>query len=363
MARTIKNGEILHVGIIGCGLIAQIEHIPYLVENNALELTAICDISPKLLKAIGEKYHIDETKRYLSVDDMVADQDVDAVLICTKDHYEPAVKAAKAGKHMLIEKPLAYTVKQCQEIVDLAKENHVVLQVGYMKRYDPAFQYALEKIRTIKEVNMVRVHDYGGAFDMLPELFQFEVGSDIPQETLKEGNEKIRAAMLEEIGEDRAHLIASYDAICGVSSHDSILMRHAFGVPEVLYAQEAKEGIVTAILRFENGVQGIFESALLMDRRHWDESFKVYGKECDVSIEFPWPYLKNAPTVVRINEDEPGSRINYTKEVKSLNEEAYRAEWKDFYTCITEGKRPIASGEDGLEEIRFASKVIRAIPV
>lgn len=352
----------INVGVIGCGQIAQIMHMPYIHDSDHFNLYSICDISGLIVEKIGEKYGIPKSRRFLNMDDMLADKNLDAVIICTKDHYEPGVKAAKAGKHMIIEKPLAYSVAQCDEIIDLAKKNNVVLMVGYMKRYDPNFIYALEKIKKLKNINLVRVHDYGGSFDFTTKIFDLVAGIDIPKELIEEENKKSYKAKIAEIGEDRAHLVRAYDLICGLSSHDTILMRHAFGYPKILFADVHKESFVTAVFDFGD-FRGVFESGLVMNRRDWDESIWVYSNECNLSIHFPWPYLKNAPTIVRINENEDGTMVNYNKEVISSFDESYRCEWKHFYECITTGKKAYTCGEDARNDIKLASDIIKAVKI
>jgi len=354
--------KVLNVGIIGCGQIAQIMHFPYIQESDALNLYSICDISEHVIKMLGTKYSIPENRCFTNMDEMLADPALDAVIICTKDHYEPGIKAAKAGKHMIIEKPLAYSVDQAEEIVAAAKASGVVLLVGYMKRYDPGFQYALEKIKTLKDVNYVRVHDFGGSFDFTTKIYDLYAGTDIPKEIIEEGNQKVHEARIHQIGEERAHLETAYDLICGLSSHDTILLRHAFGDPKVLFADVHKQGFVTAVLDFGE-FRCIFESGLVMDRRAWDESLWVYSNECNLSVHFPWPYLKNAPTVVKLNENEPGTMINVNKEVVSAFDESYKCEWKHFYDCVVNGKVPYTNGEDAKKDLILASEIIKAVKI
>lgn len=351
----------INIGVIGCGQIAQIMHLPYITDSAGFQLHSICDLSRFVIEKVGDKYHVPADRRFTDMDAMLADDALDAVVICTKDHYEPGVKAARAKKHMLIEKPLAYSVAQCDEIVALAKENNLVLQVGYMKRYDPGFEYALEKIKAMRDINLVRVHDFGGSFDFTTKIYDLYAGTDIPKEVIEEGDKKNREAKISEIGEERAHLLNSYDLICGLSSHDTILMRHAFGYPKVLFATVPKPGFVTAVLDFDKGFSCVFESGLVMNRRSWDESLWVYSSECNLSLHFPWPYLKNAPTVVRLNENEDGTMVNYDREVVASYDESYRREWQHFYECVTTGRTPYTAGEDARMDIRLASDIIKMV--
>lgn len=354
--------KVINVGVIGCGQIAQIMHLPYLQELDKFSLYSVCDLSRSVVKNVGQKYHIPESRQYTSMDEMLADENLDAVVICTKDHYEPGVKAAKAGKHMLIEKPLAYSLAQADEIIAEAKKSGVVLLVGYMKRYDPAFEYALEKINAMKDINLVRVHDYGGSFDFTTKIYDLYAGTDIPKEVLDKSNAEMEAVKIGQIGKDRAHLVKAFDLICGLSSHDTILMRHAFGYPKVAFADVHKEGFVTAILDY-GSFRCVFESGLVMDRRAWDENLWVYSGSCNLSIHFPWPYLKNAPTIVRVNENEPGTMVNVDKEIISDFDEAYKREWNHFYDCVIGGKEPYTSGEDARKDLALASDIIRAVKI
>lgn len=363
MGKKVNKGDKLNVGVIGCGQIAQIMHLPYIVHDENLNLYSICDISQNILDGVGEKYHVPQERRFLDAEEMVKDENLDAVIIATNDHYAPAMAAARAGKHMIVEKPFMFSVAQCDEVLELCKKNDLTIQMGYMKRHDPSFQYAFEKIKTMKDINLVRVHDYGGSFDFTTDIYDLYPKSDLSQETLQQIQKGINEACVREIGEDRKNLVPSYSLICGLSSHDTILMRHCFGYPKVLYSHAPKPGFVTAILEFENGVQGVFESGFAANRRSWDESIWVYSNDCNLSIHFPWPYLKNAPTIVKINENEPNSMVNYDKEVIGSFDEAYRREWKHFYECVVEGKEPINSGYDGRNDIQLASDIIRAVKI
>lgn len=143
----------------------------------------------------------------------------------------------------------------------------------------------------------------------------------------------------------------------GISTHDSILMRHAFGTPEVLFADVHQEGFLTSVLDY-GSFRAVFESGFLPARRIWDEKIWVYAPEKSLTLEFPWPYLKNAPTKLTINENEPGSMVNVDKVVVNSFEEAYRAELAHFHECITTGAVPLTAGEDARRDIQLAYDMI-----
>src|SRR5262245_36901911 len=108
------------VGVIGCGLIAQIMHLHYLRElADRFEIAAVCDISEELARACANDYGV--AKIYTRWQDLIASP-LDAVLILTSGSHAPiAIAAAEAGKHMLIEKPMCFSVTEGREMVAAAK--------------------------------------------------------------------------------------------------------------------------------------------------------------------------------------------------------------------------------------------------
>ena len=97
----------LKIGIIGCGAIAQIQHLPHLRELDAeFEIGGLADLSPKLLEAVGNDYGVPPERRFLDYHDLVR-SDIDGVIVCPSgSHAAPAIAAAQAGKHILVEKPM-----------------------------------------------------------------------------------------------------------------------------------------------------------------------------------------------------------------------------------------------------------------
>src|SRR5579872_5616817 len=101
----------LRVGVIGCGLIAQVMHLPHLREmQDRFEIAALCDLSPGTLKAVGDFYGV--PSRHVRWQDLMA-EDLDAVMVFTAgSHAAPAIAAARAGRHVLVEKPMCFSVQE-----------------------------------------------------------------------------------------------------------------------------------------------------------------------------------------------------------------------------------------------------------
>ena len=130
----------LKVGVIGAGVIAQVMHLNYLRElSDRFEVVALCDISGENADNNADRYNIG--KRYTDWREMLDDADIDAVFILTSGSHAPiAIAAANAGKHVLVEKPMCFSVAEGLEMKAAADAAGVTLMVAYPKRYDPAFE-------------------------------------------------------------------------------------------------------------------------------------------------------------------------------------------------------------------------------
>lgn len=125
------------VGIIGCGKIAQVRHIPEYLDNPNAKLTGLYDLNLQRAKELAEKY---DCKSYESVEEMLTDPEIDAVSVCVANHVhaEITIAALKAGKHVLCEKPMATKLKDCQMMVDTAEQMSKKLMIGQNQRFAKA---------------------------------------------------------------------------------------------------------------------------------------------------------------------------------------------------------------------------------
>lgn len=123
----------INVGIIGCGKIAQVRHIPEYAENPDVKLAAFYNPSRKRAEEQAEKYG---GKVYDTAEELLADKSIDAVSICAANyaHAELTIKALEAGKHVLCEKPMATNLADCEAMVECAKKNGKFLMIGHNQR-------------------------------------------------------------------------------------------------------------------------------------------------------------------------------------------------------------------------------------
>lgn len=123
----------VNVGVIGCGKIAQVRHLPEYADNEECKIAGVYDINGERAGQIAEQYH---AKAYASVEELLADQSIEAVSVCTANatHAEITIAALKAGKHVLCEKPMAISLEQCVAMVAEAKRNQRFLMIGHNQR-------------------------------------------------------------------------------------------------------------------------------------------------------------------------------------------------------------------------------------
>lgn len=111
----------LRIGVIGCGKIAQVRHLPEYAENPDVQIAALADLNLERTKELAQRYG---AKAYASDKELLADPSIDAVSICSANnsHAEMAIAALKAGKHVLCEKPMATTLEDCEAMVKAAEQ-------------------------------------------------------------------------------------------------------------------------------------------------------------------------------------------------------------------------------------------------
>lgn len=139
--------EKIRVGIIGCGKITQTRHAPEYAANPNAVITGLYDADKDRLRAFTALY---SCKGYDSAEELIADPDIDAVSICSPNftHAEYAIKALKAGKHVLVEKPVALDTKDSREMLKVAKEAGKILMAGHNQRLLPTHKKAREVLQS-----------------------------------------------------------------------------------------------------------------------------------------------------------------------------------------------------------------------
>ena len=137
----------LKIGVLGCGKIAQVRHIPEYDANPNCKLAAFYNPTRSRAEDMAKKYG---GKVYDTAEELLADPDIDAVSVCAANyaHAELAIKALRAGKHVLCEKPMATTYEDCEAMLAAAAESGKRLLIGQNQRFAKAHQKARELIES-----------------------------------------------------------------------------------------------------------------------------------------------------------------------------------------------------------------------
>jgi predicted dehydrogenase len=146
----MADHEVLRLGVIGCGRIAQVAHLPAIAKEPSVQLVAVSDPSSVLATAVGARYGV---PGHTDTADLLR-EDLDAVLVAVPDRFHESVgaQALEAGKHLLMEKPAAIDSAAATELMQLATARGLKLQVGAMRRHDPALRDAQQAVAGIGEI-------------------------------------------------------------------------------------------------------------------------------------------------------------------------------------------------------------------
>lgn len=339
----------LKIGVIGTGSISQFHLTPY-KNNPNVTLYAVCDMNAERARKTAEQYEIPHA--YSNYQELLTNEEIDAVSICTWNdtHAEIAIAALKAGKHVLVEKPLCRTVEEAYQIQQAVYDSGKILQVGFVRRYDPGAQMLRSfidqgefgEIYYAKASYIRRLGNPGGWFSdsrrsgggplidigvHVIDLCWYMMGR--PKATSVTGN------TYRKLG-DRSHIqhLTSYKAADynqGNQCNDV-------------------EDLANALIRFENGASLMIDVSFTLHAKENEGTVKLYGEKGGFEID---------PEVVIVTEKH-NTIVNISPQMDNKGfqfEKAFQAEIDHFVDCIKTGKQPISPVEDGVEVM----KILRGI--
>jgi myo-inositol 2-dehydrogenase/D-chiro-inositol 1-dehydrogenase/scyllo-inositol 2-dehydrogenase (NAD+) len=286
-------------------------------------VTALVDPATDILDETGTEFGIDG--RFASLEQALDQAEFDAVVITTPTftHRELAVLAAENGKHIFLEKPMAMNLEECDDIIKAADKGGLLLQMGFMRRFDPEFAAAAERIQAgeIGEPMMVKSLTHGPG---LPPPWARDLKTS-------NGN------------------------LAEVNSHDLDCTRWLLGSnPERLYVEVSnfkgdERGVTAehfydtmlATIRFESGALGNISGVCPCDYGY-DARVEIIGKKGIMQIG----EMKGQAIVACINRDQ-GLITPIFRRWPERFAWAYIHEMQGFVECIIEEKEPIVGGLDG----------------
>lgn len=349
--------ERLRIGVVGCGLIAQVMHLHYLRElADRFEIAALCDLSEDLGRACAHDYGVPRT--FTRWEDLLA-APLDAVLILTSGSHAPiAIAAAKAGKHMLIEKPMCFSVAEGREMIEVAKRAGVTLMIGYNKRYDPAYRRLCEEIRGVSDLRLVRVTTLESPLQPYIAHYRLHKAASLAPELAAAFQADNQARITAAIGEAEPLARQAYHLVLLDSMvHEFNAIRGVLGEPDSLDFADIRETGLTAVLRF-GAAECIIGWVDLPGIARYQMELAFYAPDRRLTLSFPSPFLRSMPTLLQVEGGEPPSSSSWRNEQIISYAESFKEELIHFHDCVTGGRPPLTSGEDALRDIALCEAIV-----
>jgi predicted dehydrogenase len=341
----MKEQRRLRIGVLGAGPIAQLAHFEACRRARNAELYAVCDVAEDLLQRAAQ---VQEPRvLYASYDGMLADADVEAVIVATSDafHVPMALKALEAGKHVLVEKPLGLSLESCMELQARVRQSGLLLQVGHMKRFDPGIAFAHDFICSeIGEVLAVKAW-------YCDSTYRYTITDNV-QPIPFTSKKALKPAVDPKADKQRYYLL----------THGSHLVDTArfLGGPiiscQARLVQKFGAYCWFVDVEYASGANGHLDLTVAV-RMDWHEGFQVYGEHGSVigKVYNPW-LLKSA--------DVECFSVRDGQYHRPLGADAhtYRLQVEAFADTVLHGK-PMAGAdvEDGVASVRAMLAIARSV--
>jgi predicted dehydrogenase len=347
------------VGVIGAGLIAQVMHLHYLRElADRFEIAAICDIARENAAASAERYAVP----IVCTDwrDLLREP-VDAILVLTAGSHAPmAIEAARAGIHVLVEKPMCFSTTEGAAMVAAAEQADVTLMVAYNKRHDPAYVRFQEEAAALSDARFLRVTTLESPIQPYVSHYPLAPIGRPPQAELARLQAEMAASITAAIGDvDDFHRKAYHAVLLDTLVHEINAVRGLLGEPDRLDYVDLREGSLTAMLRFGSLPVAIHWIDLPGIARYKME-FALYSPDRRVTLSFPSPFLRSEPTMLEIESGAVGSAESGVSQEITSYESGFKRELIAFHDCVVNGSRPLTSGADAVRDIALCQAIIQS---
>jgi len=301
----------IKVGIIGVGYLGT-QHARILSYLEEVELKGVADIDLQKAMVIGNRHGV---RYYENFENMLDEIDAAIVATPTSKHFPIAMKLLKSKKSVLVEKPITETVEHAKQLVDTAKKNNTLLQVGHLERFNPAVE-AIENL--ISDPRFIEVQRLGS---FSARSLDIDVILDL--------------------------MIHDLDIILALIK-DEIKVIRSSGI----HVLSEKTDIANARIEFRNGCV----ATLTASRVHQGKvrNLRIFEPTVYYSID----YIDQEVKVFPLN----GSQSD-VRNLKIKKEEPLKKELQNFFRCIRDGKPRKVTGEEGLHALELAYRVLKETEV
>lgn len=341
---TENDDRRLKVGVLGCGPIAQAAHFESATKARNAELYAVCDVAEDLLQRMAVAHGARKT--FTDYERMLADPDLDAVIIATSDtfHVPAATMALEAGKHVLCEKPIGVSVEEVEELAEVVKRSGRLLQVGHMKRFDEGVQSAkafvdseMGAMLALKAWYCDNTHRYRVTDATQPLMVRSSAVKRPP------GNPKSNLKSYYMLAHG-SHLVDTARFLGGEIVEVDVRLRESFGA----YCWFVDVG-------FASGALGHLDLTLPV-RMDWHEGFQIYGENGSVLARTYNPWLYRSSDVDIFHE-----ATATTTRVLGADGHFYRRQLEGLAASVLNGA-PMAGADitDGIASVRAMVAIARS---
>ncbi len=325
----------IRVCVIGSGRAGMIHARNFAGSVPDAKLVAIVDPIEELAKKACKELEINNY--YLNYQDALKLNNIDAVIVVTPTvyHNEIVVAAAKAGKHVLCEKPMAMTVKECNAMIKACKDSKVKLQIAFMRRFDESFLYAKKRVDSgeIGRVVLVKSLTHGPS---TPKSWMYDI---------RKSNGPL--------AEVNSHDIDALHWYSGSYINEVYAIGGNFRSPKAKEAWPDFYDNVILTTRFSNGMQGFIEGAQGV-QYGYDSRVEILGEKGIIFIG-----KINNYSVMSCTPN--GMQTPFVRSWQNLYYDAYKKEDISFINCILDGSEPEVTGQDGMEAVKVVNAGNRSI--
>jgi predicted dehydrogenase len=299
----------LKVAVIGVGALGSI-HAKIYSQLDNVELVGVCDIDDRRLKEISQEFKADGFRDYRK---LLGKIDCASIVVPTKDHYAIAKDFLEAGVHLLIEKPITKTLKEADELLDIARSKNLTLAVGHVERFNAAVD-AIQKLKG--DIRFVECHRLG----------QF-------------------SPRIKDVGVVLDLMIHDIDIILWLIK-SPIKNVEAVGV-KILTKHE---DIANARIVFRNGaVCNITASRVTA---YSMRKIRMFQPNAYISLD----YIKQDAVIYK----KQFGRI-VSQQIDIQKENPLQKEISSFLHCVRTGQKPLASGEEARQALSVALEILQKI--
>lgn len=339
----METDKMIHVAVLGAGAVAQARHLPEYAANPNAEIAGIMDFNRERAQELCERYG---GKAYASIDEVLADETVDAVSVCTPNatHAEYTIRALEVGKHVLVEKPMALDLTETRAMMDAQRKSGKILMLGHNQRLVKAHIKAKELLKS------------GAVGDLLffqcnfkhagPETWSADPGAA----TWFFRKDKANFGVMGDLGAHKIDLIR-YLTDSEIKSVFANMMtldkKYPDGAPIEL------EDNAVCMFNMENGLPGIMNFSWT-NYGGEDNGSTIYGTKGAMKIF--GDYVDDIVLEMR-----DGVQVKYSVgAIQTNNNQTRSGVIDEFIASIVEGREPIVSGIDGHNTLAVIETAVKS---